>query len=146
MDRDPRLYHLSPLRVIDPSRGPQDERLEASLRADLMAGSTADEQASGSGYEGEIFVGHLTEDELIRRLRAVGGWDILAVYRGYQHGMASSKLQQIRGRWLRRRLATHVGPQQDGYRGLVIVRDEAVVGQLLLHGCDLPDGLVGRVP
>jgi hypothetical protein len=149
MDRHPWSFHASPLRLIDPSGGPEDADLEATLRAALFADSTQDEQASASPYEGELYVGLLTEAEFFSRLRAVNGWTLVAIYPAYEDGLPRSDLDDVHGWWLRHRLAVGAAPQADGYYSVLVVRDESVVCRLLLRGhhrTALPRGVAMRAP
>jgi hypothetical protein len=124
-----------------------DETLIESLREVLAHGAPPEDPALVHGYEDDLCLEHLSRDDFIGRVQSVDGWDSLVVYQSYVSGMDWSRLEPVQSLWLRWRLSRGVmGPPQDGYFRVLIVRDDAVVGSLVLHGPRLAHGVMKRAP
>ena len=139
-ETDPLLFHESPLRLIDPSVGPEDAALvEALVRA--LGGPRPIER---DPYLNAVRVGALSDAELRRRVEPGRGWDELVVLRGYEHGAELAPDPAISSTFLRWQVAHTDGPPQDGYIRILVVRDQRTVGTVHLQGELETSGVISR--
>jgi hypothetical protein len=139
-------YARSPLRLIDPSYGPHDAALCEALERALNDGVDPPARPGQFLHEVALQLEPITEQEFRRRAATVPGWDQLVAYPPYQRGEELTLDPAISSWWLKRQLRNTDGFETEHFLELLVVRDQKVVGSLILETDLEIDGVIARSP